>query len=68
MHYVPPKRRFSQEPHGVTSQKTPFFGKYSFVNRTTQLWNQLPEDALVVLSCKPSSFRKKVREVINKAK
>jgi hypothetical protein len=24
-HQVPPKRRFLQEPHGVTSQKTPFF-------------------------------------------
>jgi hypothetical protein len=23
--YVPPKRRFLQGPHGVTSQKTPFF-------------------------------------------
>jgi hypothetical protein len=23
--YVPPKRRFLQEPHGVTSQKRPFF-------------------------------------------
>jgi hypothetical protein len=23
---VPPKRRFLQEPHGVTTQKTPFFG------------------------------------------
>jgi hypothetical protein len=23
--YVPPKRRYLQEPHGVTSQKTPFF-------------------------------------------
>jgi hypothetical protein len=22
---VPPKRRFLQEPHGVTAQKTPFF-------------------------------------------
>jgi hypothetical protein len=22
---VPPKRRFLQEPHGLTSQKTPFF-------------------------------------------
>jgi hypothetical protein len=33
-------------------------GKYSFVNRTIQLWNQLPEDALGTLSCKPSSFRK----------
>jgi hypothetical protein len=42
-------------------------GKYSFVNRTIQLWNQLPEDALGTLSCKPSSFRKWVRKVINKA-
>jgi hypothetical protein len=24
-HQVPPKRRFLQEPHGVTTQKTPFF-------------------------------------------
>jgi hypothetical protein len=23
--WVPPKRRFLQEPHGVTSQKTPLF-------------------------------------------
>jgi hypothetical protein len=23
--YVPPKRRFLQEPHGITSRKTPFF-------------------------------------------
>jgi hypothetical protein len=43
-------------------------GKYSFVNRTIPLWNQLPEDALGTLSCKPGSFRKGVRKVINKAK
>jgi hypothetical protein len=43
-------------------------GKYSFVNRAIQLWNQLTEDALGTLSCKPSSFRKGVRKVINKAK
>jgi hypothetical protein len=43
-------------------------GKYSFVNRTIQLWNQLPENALRTLSCKPSSFRKSVRKVINEAK
>jgi hypothetical protein len=24
---IPPKRRFLQEPHGVTSKKTPFFTK-----------------------------------------
>jgi hypothetical protein len=27
-------------------------GKYSSVNRTIQLWNQLPADALGTLSCK----------------
>jgi hypothetical protein len=43
-------------------------GKYSFVNRTIQLWNQLSEDDLGTLSCKPSSFKKRVRKVINKAK
>jgi hypothetical protein len=32
-------------------QKTDI-GKYSFVNRTTQLWNQLPADVLGTLSCK----------------
>jgi hypothetical protein len=28
--YVLPKRRFLQEPHGVTSQKTPFFNSNGF--------------------------------------
>jgi hypothetical protein len=27
--YIPPKRRFSQEPNGITSQKTPFFIVFS---------------------------------------
>jgi hypothetical protein len=43
-------------------------GKYSFVNRTIQLLNQLPEDVVGTLSCKPSNFRKRVRKVINKAR
>jgi hypothetical protein len=43
-------------------------GKYSIVNRTIQHWNQLPEVALGAHSCKPRSFRKRVRRVINKAK
>jgi hypothetical protein len=33
-------------------------GKLFFVNRTIQLWNQLPADALGTLSCKPRNFRK----------
>jgi hypothetical protein len=48
-------------------QKTDI-GKYSFVNRTIQLWNQLPADALGTLSCKSSTFWKRVRTVINKVK
>jgi hypothetical protein len=48
-------------------QKTDI-GKYSFVNRTIELWNQLPADVLETLSCKPSNFRKRIRKVINKAK
>jgi hypothetical protein len=38
-------------------------GKYSFVNRTTQLWKQLSADALETTSCSLSNFRKRVREV-----
>jgi hypothetical protein len=51
----------------IRKQKTDI-GKYSFLNRTIQLWNQLPADALGSLSCKSSNFRKSVRKVINKAK
>ncbi|PNF41921.1 hypothetical protein B7P43_G15290 [Cryptotermes secundus] len=39
-------------------------GKYSFVNRTIQIWNKLPSHALKTLSCKPSNFRKRSRKVI----
>jgi hypothetical protein len=43
-------------------------GKYSYVKMTIQFWNQLPADALGTLSCKPSKFRKKVKEVIHQVK
>jgi hypothetical protein len=43
-------------------------GKYSFVNRTIQIWNQPPTDVFGTLSCKPSNFRKRVRKVIHVAK
>jgi hypothetical protein len=42
--------------------------KYSFVNRTTQLWNRLPAEILETLPCKPNAFRKRVRKVINVVK
>jgi hypothetical protein len=40
-------------------------GKYSFVNRTIQDWNQLPAVVLGTLPCKPNTLKKRVREVIN---
>ena len=39
-------------------------GKYSFVNRTIQHWNQLPAEVLRILPCKPITFKKRVRKVI----
>jgi hypothetical protein len=39
--------------------------KYSFVNRTIQLGNQLHANVVQNLSCKPSNFRKRLRKVIN---
>jgi len=39
-------------------------GKYSFVNRTIQHWNQLPVEVLGILPCKPITFKKRVRKVI----
>ena len=38
-------------------------GKYSFVNRTIQLWNQLPAEVLGILPCKPVTFKKRVSKV-----
>jgi hypothetical protein len=48
-------------------QKTDI-GKYFIVNRTIQLWNQLPADALGTFFYKSSNFRNRVRKVINKLK
>ena len=39
-------------------------GKYSFVNRTIQQWNQLPEEVLGILPCKLITFKKRGRKVI----
>jgi hypothetical protein len=40
-------------------------GKYSFVNRTIQDWNQLRAEVLGTLPCKPNNMKKRVRNVIN---
>ena len=39
-------------------------GKYSFVNRTIQHWNQLPAEVLGILPCTPITLKKRVRKVI----
>jgi len=39
-------------------------GKYSFLNRTIQHWNQLPAEVLGIVPCKPITFKKRVRKVI----
>ena len=37
-------------------------GKYSFVNRTIQDWNQLPVEVLGTLPCKLKTSKKRVRK------
>jgi hypothetical protein len=44
-------------------QKTDI-GKYSFVNRTIKLWNQLPAEALAAFPYRSRIFKKRVRKVI----
>ena len=39
-------------------------GKYSFVNRTINLWNQLPAETLATFPFKSYIFRKRVKKVI----
>ena len=39
-------------------------GKYSFVNRTIQDWNQLPAEVLEPLPCKLNTLKKRVRKAI----
>jgi len=39
-------------------------GKYSAVNRTIKLWNQLPTETLATFPCKSNIFRTRVRKVI----
>jgi len=41
-----------------------YIGKYFFVNRTIQHWNQLLADVLRNLPCTPITFKKRARKVI----
>jgi hypothetical protein len=45
------------------------YGSLSYhIQKRKTYGNQLPADVLGSLSCKPCNFRKRIREVINKAK
>jgi len=39
-------------------------GKYSFINRTINSWNQLPAGLLASFPCKLNTFRKRVKNVV----
>jgi hypothetical protein len=39
-------------------------GKYSFVKRTIEQWNQLPAEVLEPLPCNSTTFRERVRKVL----
>jgi hypothetical protein len=45
-------------------EKRKDIGKYSFVNRTINLWNQLPAEALETFPSRSNIFKKKVGKVI----
>jgi hypothetical protein len=45
-------------------QKTDI-GKYLFVNRTIEHWNQLPAEVLDPLRCNLTIFRRRIRKVIS---
>ena len=46
---------------GDRKQRTDI-GKYSFVNRTINNWNQLPAETLGTFPCKPKIIRKRFRK------
>jgi len=47
-----------------TKKHTTDVGKYSFVNRTINSWNQLPVSLLASFLCKLNMFRKRVKNVV----
>jgi len=60
-HYL---SRVDQERKIRSRRKRTDIGKYSFVNRTIQHWNQLPAEVVGILPRKPITFKKSVSKVI----
>jgi hypothetical protein len=46
--YVPKKRRFLQEPHGVTSQKTPFFIATAVKTSNLTYWTFFMQRSIII--------------------
>jgi hypothetical protein len=51
---------------GKLGAESKLYSKYSFINRTIRLWNQLHAEALGTLSCEQSTFRKRTQPVLIK--
>jgi len=47
-----------------TRKQRTYVGKFSFVNRTIESWNQLTADLLASFPCKLNTFRKRVKNVV----
>ena len=45
-------------------RQRPDIGKYSFMNRTIEEWNQLSAEVLETLPCKQNTLKKRVRKAI----
>jgi hypothetical protein len=60
-HYL---SRVDHERKIRSRRETMDIGKYFFVNRTIQQWNQLQAEVLGTLPCKPITFKMRVRKVI----
>jgi hypothetical protein len=51
-------------PKNMTRKNRIDGGKYSFVNRAIQSWNQLPAVLLGSFPCKLNTFTKRVKKVV----
>jgi hypothetical protein len=62
--YIPPKRRFLQEPHGVTSQKTVFF-VVTVVKTSNLTWHVFRLEEITVCWMHQKSNNNKFKWAVN---
>jgi hypothetical protein len=51
--------RVDHDKEIMSTKKRTGIGKYSFANRATELWQQVPAHTSGNISCKPSNFGKR---------